>query len=143
MGTPYGTIYNWFLNKVKYYSLSMFTDAEKNEIVYSYMRSACAKFISCEQNLSDRDDDFQEFNIDLDDEILDIISENMVADWLQPKLNNEENLVNSLSTKDYSLYSPGNLLDKITNVYKLAKKNSKNMMSNYSFNHGKLPRRYS
>lgn len=141
MNTSYSTVYSWFLDKVTAYSLAMFTDTEKEEIVYGYMRSACAKFRSCKIDLSDKDDDLQEFNAELSDEILDIISENMVVAWLQPKLNNEENLVNALSTKDYSVFSPANLLDKISNVYELATKNSKKMMSNYSFNHGKLPKR--
>ena len=74
-------------------------------------------------------------------EMLDIISETMVVAWLQPKLNNEENLANALSTKDYSVYSPANLLDKISNVYEIARKNSKKMIGNYSFEHGTLPKR--
>lgn len=141
MNTTYSEVYQWFLDKVTAYSLTMFDDTEKDEIVFGYMRSACAKFKCCEVDLSDRDNDLQEFNTILSDEILDIISETMVVSWLQPKLNNEENLVNSLSTKDYSLYSPANLLSKITDVFKVAKKNSSTMISNYSFNHGKLPKR--
>ena len=139
--TRYSDVYSWFLDKVTAYSLTMFEDTEKNEIVYGYMRSACAKFKCCVIDLSDRNNDSQEFNNELDDEILDILSETMVVSWLQPKLNNEENLVNSLSTKDYSLYSPANLISKITEVFKLAKKNSSSMIGNYSFSHSSLPKR--
>lgn len=141
MNTTYSEVYGWFLDKVTAHSLAMFTDTVKNELVFGYLRSACAKFKCCKVDLGDRDDDLQVFNNELDDDVIDIISENMVVAWLQPKLNNEENLVNSLSTKDYSFYSPGNLLAKITDVYKLTKKNSSVMMSNYSFNHGVLPKR--
>ena len=139
--TNYSKVYSWFLDKVTAYSLTMFDDAEKEEIVYGYMRSACAKFKCCKVDLTDRDDELRVFNNTLNDEILDIISETMVVAWLQPKLNNEDNLVNSLSTKDYSLYSPANLLAKLTDVFNLAKKNSSIMISNYSFNHGRLPKR--
>ncbi|WP_099467744.1 hypothetical protein [Konateibacter massiliensis] len=139
--TNYSEVYSWFLDKVTAYSLTMFNDTEKEDIVYGYMRSACAKFKCCKVDLTDRDDELRVFNNTLNDEILDIISETMVVAWLQPKLNNEDNLVNSLSTKDYSLYSPANLLAKLTDVFTLAKKNSSIMVSNYSFSHGKLPKR--
>lgn len=139
--TKYSDVYSWFLDKVTAYSLTMFEDTEKEEIVYGYLRSACAKFKCCKIDLSDRNDELKEFNAELDDEILDIISETMVVAWLQPKLNNEENLYNSLTTKDYSIYSPANLLAKITDTFKLVKKNSTSMINNYSFNYGVLPKR--
>ncbi len=141
MNTNYSEVYEWFLKKVTYYSLEMLNDTDKEDIVNGYMKTACARFKCCKIDLTDRDDELQEFNNKLDDEILDIISESMVVAWLQPKLNNEENLVNALSTKDYSVYSPANLLDKISNTYEIARKNSKKMIGNYSFEHGKLPKR--
>ncbi len=141
MNTQYSEVYKWFLKKVTYYSLEMLDDADKEDVVNGYMKTACAKFRCCKVDLSDRNDKRQEFNNTLDDEILDIISESMVVAWLQPKLNNEENLVNALSTKDYSVYSPANLLDKISTVYETARKNAKIMIGNYSFEHGKLPKR--
>ncbi len=141
MNTNYSEVYEWFLKKVTYYSLEMLNDTDKEDIVNGYMKTACARFKCCKIDLTDRDDKLQEFNNKLDDEILDIISESMVVAWLQPKLNNEENLVNALSTKDYSVYSPANLLDKISNVYEIARKNAKKMIGNYSFEHGELPKR--
>lgn len=139
MNTTYSDVYSWFLDKVSAYSLTMFTDIEKEEIVYGYLRSTCAKFQCCAIDLSDRNEDLQEFNNELDDEILDILSEGMIVAWLKPKLYNEEKLSNSLSTKDYSLASPANLLAKITEVYKLADKSFKTLKGNYTFYHGKLP----
>lgn len=141
MNTEYSEVYEWFLKKVNYYSLQLLQDNDKEDVINGYMKTACARFKSCLIDLSNRDDDLEMFNNELDDEVLDIISESMVVAWLQPKLNNEENLVNALSTKDYNVYSPANLLDKITTVYETARKNAKLMISNYTFNHGKLPRR--
>lgn len=141
MGTQYSEVYEWFLKKVTYYSLGMLDDVDKEDVVNGFMDTACARFKCCKIDLSDRDNKLQQFNYELDDEVLDIISEIMVVAWLQPKLNNEENLVNALSTKDYSVYSPANLLDKISNVYEVARKNSKKMIGNYSFEHGSLPKR--
>ena len=141
MGTQYSEVYEWFLKKVTYYSLEMLDDVGKEETVNGFMKTACARFKCCKVDLSKRDDEIQMFADTLDDEMLDIISETMVVAWLQPKLNNEENLANALSTKDYSVYSPANLLDKISNVYEIARKNSKKMIGNYSFEHGTLPKR--
>ena len=141
MNTTFAEVDGWFLNKIKSYELLMFTDVDKNEILHGYMRFACAEFTCCDVDLSDRNDDDGEFNNELSDEILNIISEGMVIAWLKPKLNNEENLYNALSTQDYKYYSPANLLEKISNTYEMANKRFKKMKSNYSFNHGKLPKR--
>ena len=90
------------------------------------------------QRLSDRDDILEQFNQNLDDEIIDIITESMIVEWLKPKLYSLENLRNVLNTKDFTTYSPANLLDKIQTTYKEAKLESKRMMNNYSHYHGKV-----
>ena len=98
MGTQYSEVYEWFLKYFTYYSLVMLDDVDKEEIVNGFMKTACARFKCCKVDLSKRDDELQMFADTLDDEMLDIISETMVVAWLQPKLNNEENLANALST---------------------------------------------
>jgi len=139
MATPYSDVINSFLGKITDYELPKFLLTEKETIVYGYMFTSCSKFKRlCKVDLSDRDDTEKQFNEDLDDEIIDIITETMIVEWLKPKLYSLENLRNVLNTKDFTQFSPANLLDKIQATYKEAKLESKRMMNNYSHYHGKV-----
>lgn len=135
MSTPYSIVYEWFLQKITDYDLPLFSDTERDELLLGYLKSACVKFKNCKVNLFDRNDTLEIFNNELSEEIIDILSENMLVNWLQPKLNNSENLQNALSTKDFNLYSPANLLKEIRETFKEIKKNAKSMINNYSFSH--------
>lgn len=88
------------------------------------------------------DDITREFNVDIEqedlDEILDIVSDGMVVQWLKPYYFKADNLENFLTTKDFTAYSPSELLLRISDTYKLAKKNFTGAMREYSYNHGDL-----
>ena len=136
MSTPYSKIINVFLNKITDYDLPNFEENLRDNIVIGYMKSACVRFkYNCKIDLSDRDETLQVFNNDLDDEIIEIIAENMLIEWLKPKLLNTDNFKNALSTKDFSLFSPANLLDKTNDTMELITKNARKLINNYSFNH--------
>ena len=69
---------------------------------------------------------------------MDIVSDGMVVQWLKPYYFKADNLENFLTTKDFTAYSPSELLLRISDTYKLAKKNFTNAMREYSYNHGDL-----
>lgn len=136
MATQYSDIYNSFLGKITDYDLPKFDDTDRKEILYGYMKSACVNFNkACKVNLYDRDETLLQFNVNLDDEIIDIISELMIVEWLKPKILSTENLKNCLSTKDFSLFSPANLLKEIRETFTLCKNNTRSLINNYSFSH--------
>lgn len=137
MATPYSDIYNVYLTKITDYDIPKFTDSENEEILKRHMVSACTKFNKvCLVDLYDRDDELCEFTNDLDDEIIDIITENMLINWLQPKLLDSEKLQNCLSTKDFSFFSPANLLKETRETFSVIKTNARKLINNYSFSHG-------
>jgi hypothetical protein len=72
------------------------------------------------------------------DEIVDIISEGMLVQWMKPFTYKQENLENVLNTRDFSTYSPAELFLRISDAYASAKKDFTNMMREYSYNHGDL-----
>lgn len=134
MSTPYSDVYNDFLGKVTDYDLPKFENTDREEILFGYMKSACVKFKNvCKVNLFDRDEVLHNFNQDLNDEIVNIISELMVAEWLKPKVLSTENLKNCLSTKDFNLFSPANLLKETRETYNMCRKESTRLINNYSF----------
>lgn len=136
MATPYSDVIEVFLNKIEDMDLPKYEDTVKDAMVIAYMKSACTKFYKvCMVDLNDRDDVLKQFNNDLDDEIIDIISENMLVEWLKPKVLFSDNLHNVLNTKDYSQYSPANMLKELRETLAYLKKNAKALINNYSFSH--------
>ena len=136
MGTTYTQIFDEFKDKISDPDLLMFTETLQHEMLVSYMNKAisrCRRIVYKTVDLSKRDDAIAEFESELPLEVIDIITEWMTVFWLQPYVNNIENLRNNLSTKDFQLFSPANLLDKIGNRYDVAWKRARSMTNEYSF----------
>lgn len=144
MSVPYDKFTGAFLSKISEYEFVNLRDFERNSIVDSYMKRAIAAFRKiCKYNLSTTGDDIiREFDVEIDDgdldEIVDIVSEGMLVQWMKPYTYKQDNLENVLNTKDFTTYSPSELLMRISNAYSAAQKDFTNMMREYSYNHGDL-----
>ena len=137
--TTYDLVYSRFKDKITDPDLLVYADDLQKEILFNLMSVACLKFNRlCKLDLQDRDESVMTFNIDIDDESIDIINELMVEIWLKPYLNNAENLRNRLNTKDFESISPANLLNAIKSTYLLTHQLSKSAMNAYSFIHGDI-----
>ena len=143
MSVPYDAFIGAFLGKVTEYDFFNLDDYTRNNMVEGYMKRACAQFDKiCLYNLSDYDDIVRQFNIDIPedeiDEILDIVSEGMLVQWMKPYVYKQDNLSQVLNTKDFTTYSPAELLRQISAAYKAVNKEFVGMMREYSYNHGDL-----
>lgn len=137
--TEYKVLYDNFKDKITDPDLILYLQSEQDEILLNTMNKACTRFKRiCKINLSDRDNTLLQFNQTLEDEVIDIVTELMIEVWLQPFVNNAENLRNRLNTKDYEKISPANLLNAIQNRYADARKTAKSRMNEYSFIHGDM-----
>lgn len=137
--TSYSEIIGVFLNKITDMDLPRFDDLVRESIIIGYMKSACTKFAKvCEVDLYDRNDVEKCFNSALDDEIIDIITENMLVEWLKPKVLFTDNLSNVLNTKDFSMYSPANMLKELRETLTYLKKSARGLINNYSFAHSEV-----
>jgi hypothetical protein len=128
-----------FLNKVTDLDFGALAEFERDEIVEGYMKRAISSFRKiCKYDLSTTwDDMLREFEVDIDsgdlEELVDIISEGMVVQWLKPYVYKQENLENLLNSRDFSSYSPAELLLRVSGVYKDAKRDFRNAMLNYFY----------
>lgn len=146
MSVSYDVFTGAFLSKITEYDLLELDDDEKEEVVDGYMKRALS--LSTFKKVCDIDfvgsanDSSRTFSVDVDDELLDeivdIISEGMISQWLKPYVYKQENLENVLNTRDYSLYSPAELLLRIGNAYQKSQKDYIQLIREYSFNHGDL-----
>lgn len=135
MNTCYETVFAEFKDKITDPDLITFAEDLQTEMLIAYMKKAIGK---CKRvvktvDLNNRDDELMEFGVELPDEVMDIITEWMTVFWLQPFVNNIENLRNNLSTKDFSVFSPANLLEKIGDRYDIARKHARSLTNEYSY----------
>lgn len=143
MGISYDILTNAFLSKITEFELFQLPEYDRNDVVEGYMKRAVAAFKKiCRYDLSLCDDDLKEFSDDFleedVDEIIDIISEGMVVQWLKPYVYRQELLENVLNTSDFTTYSPAELLLRVGNAYSKAQKDYTQMVREYSYNHGNL-----
>ena len=143
MYITYDDIAAAFLSKITEFEFMNIPEKDRVSIIDGYMKRAIVEFKNvCTYDLSATDDVLREFTIDFDeqdvDEILEIISEGMVVQWLKPYVYKQENLELVLNTADFTTYSPAELLYRIGNAYKQAKVDFTQMIREYSYNHGDL-----
>ena len=143
MSVSYNVFAGAFLSKITEYNFIQLPDCDRTRIKDSYMKQAITKFSNvCKYDLSTYDDESRSFptDIPIDDliEIADIVSEGMLVQWMKPYVYRQENLENVLNTKDFTTYSPAELLLRIGNAYAKVQKDYTNMIREYSYNHGDL-----
>lgn len=134
--TSYRTVFDEFKDKITDPDLITFSQDLQIEMLTAYMNKAiakCNRIIKKTVDLSKRDNELLEFSVEIPDDVMNIITEWMTVFWLQPYVNNIENLRNTLSTKDFSVFSPANLLEKIGNRYDIARKNARSLTNEYSY----------
>ena len=135
-----------FLDKITEYDFITLDQDDRQNIVDGFMKRALSAFKkNCKYDFaSAADDDVRAFDIDIADkdldEIVEIVSEGMVLQWMKPYRNKQELLENLLNTRDYTEYSPANLLMRINETYNSVKNDYTQMIREYSYNHGDLSR---
>lgn len=130
--TAYTTIYNSFLDKVNDYDLADIAAELAQTSMRGWLNQAVVRFLeSCKKDLTQTEEGG--FTEDLDLMEIDILTEGMVEAWLKPIRNNLDLLRNALSTKDFTTFSPANLLDKVNDTYSMAHANFLSRIKEYSF----------
>ena len=143
MSISYDAITNAFLSKVTEFEFLQIPEEDRTTIIDGYMKRAVTAFKNvCQYDLTVYDDTLREFTDDFDeadiDELLEIISEGMLVQWLKPYVYKQELLENALNTADFTTYSPAELLLRVGNAYAKAQKDYIQMIREYSYNHGDL-----
>lgn len=132
-----------FLSKVTEYDFLKLPQFERDQEIIGYMKRACAQFNHmCKYDLTDRDDIVREFNVEIPeneiDEIIEIVTEGMVVQWMKPHVNHVDAMSLMLNTTDFYMHSPAEMLYRLTNAYTTAQKNFVRLMREYTYNHGDL-----
>lgn len=144
MSIPYDSFTEAFLDKISEFELSQLEDNIRTEMVDKYMKRAVSAFRkNCKVDLFTTGDDVERvYDVDVSqedaEELIDIISEGMIVQWLKPYVYQADLLRNLMNTRDYTLYSPAELLLRVGNQHKAAQRDFIQMIREYSYNHGDL-----
>lgn len=144
MSVPYDYFTDAFLSKVSEYEFITLDEKDRQDIVDGYMKRALTAFRkNCAYDFfTTANDDDREFSVDVSDddldEILDIVSEGMLVQWMKPYVYRQELLENVLNTRDFVTYSPAELLLRVGNAYRRVQKDYTQMIREYSYNHRDL-----
>lgn len=137
MPTKFEEIYGRAVFRFTDYSfLSTCTDV-KEAVLEKYLLSSIVDFQhSCRVDLNDYDLEKEQFNIELDNEIVEILSLGIAFHWLNAQAMNRQLLRNVIHNKDYTSYSPANLLKEIRTLRDEIEKEYRGRINTYSFRYG-------
>ena len=105
MATSYEEIYNLAANKITDPEIALLSQEDIEELFHGYLISAITKFRKCKNDLSNRDDELRQFNVDLLDVEKEILAILVAREWLQPQLYSALLTKQVFSDKEQKYYS--------------------------------------
>ena len=152
MVVSYDEFTSVFLDKIREYEFLSMEEEIRTDIIDGYMIRAFTEFRkNCRYNFlgvadnTERQFDFGNEPQDVQDklagdlsEIVNIVTDGMCLQWMKPYKNNQEILENVLNTRDFTLYSPSELLKQVRATYKELSNEYKQEIREYSYNHMNL-----
>lgn len=118
MATTYDEVYDRFLSKITDYELAQLVVEELSDNLEKFLKSAISDFKYCTSDRLVRDDINKTFISTLTDLEQEIIAKFMLVQWVTPHILRLENIRQSLGSKDFSVFSGANFLDKLLNLKK-------------------------
>lgn len=139
MGTKYEEIFDRYRARVRNYDFLDYDAITRLEYQKDLLALAVGDFEDiCKQDLNDREDDILSFAATLTNREKDILALGMVLHFVEPYVYNTDALQNALNTKDFSLYSPANLLEKMTELMEMTEKRLRREINLYSFRNNEI-----
>jgi len=134
MATTFREIYNRALFRFADHKFLEYDVEIKEAVLERYLISAKTEFEDiCRVNLNDYNKETKQFNQDLDDKIIEILSLGIAYYWLSFKTLDSELVKNVLNSRDYYYYSPGNLLKEVQTLRETVRNEFYSAMREYSY----------
>lgn len=142
MATPVSKVIDQFLFRIRCYEFMNYLPEELDQMIDSYLKTSVGHFLRwCKTDLTiQHDEENNEFSFvgNLSEEEVDILATGMMVEWIKPYLYKSENFKNSMNTKDYSYFSPANLLKEIRDTYTNLKTEFDNKIVLYTYHNNDL-----
>lgn len=135
--TNIAEIYNSFMRKISDYSFLSpeVTRMEIEDELFGYFDSARAVFYKCKNDLTTIEDEDGEVYIvsDITPYEREIIVKLMLVEYMSPIVASSEVLKQSLSDKDFKIYSQANQLRELNLLFRLFQRQANKMITEYSY----------
>jgi hypothetical protein len=138
MSTSFQTVFQRFLNKITDSDLASLPTENLESIMIDYLQSSIVRFRKCKKDLKNFDLVLQQFNVDLSLEEIEILGNTMKLEWLDQQINRIELLRQSLSSKDYAMYSQANHLNSLISLRDIVSNDVYKLMKYYSYDNNDL-----
>lgn len=138
MSTSFENIFQRYLNKISDSNLASIPTENLESIMTDYLMSSIVRFRKCKVNLKDFDLDLQQFNVDLSMEEIEILANWMKFEWVNQQINRIELLKQSLSNKDFAMYSQANHLAALLSLREVTSSDVYTLMKYYSYDNNDL-----
>lgn len=136
-GTSLYEIYEEFLSKIADYSYLDINVSEEeiNDELFGFLKSAIRKFYKCKNSLEivENEDKDKFFKEELHPFEVEILVTLMLVEYMKPKVLSTEVLKQSLSDKDFRIYSQANQLRELSLLYRVFRAEASKMITQYTY----------
>ena len=133
MATSYEEIYNLAANKITDPDIALLLPEDIEELFHGYLISAIPKFRKCKNDLSNRDDELRQFNVDLLDVEKEILAILVVREWLQPQLYSALLTKQVFSDKEQKYYSQSSHISELRALDETLKIEAQKLSRDYTY----------
>lgn len=134
MPTSYEKIYENLLPKFRSYEIPLMTVEEVKDYLHDYLIPATTRFHICRKDLDDRDENLEQFNAELSNTEIEILSNFALLEYIDSTYIRTPTLLKvNLSSSDFNSYSPANMLDKLMNMHETYRKENETLLSRYAW----------
>lgn len=131
--TQYSTLYEKCLSKIEDPTLAMLPEEDLENMLHGYLMSAIAKHRKCEHDLSDRDEELKQFNFDLSDLEIEIISILMTREWISQRLNSVTNVMQVFGGKEEKWFSQASHIKELREMDDRLRLEAQQLSRDYSY----------
>lgn len=135
MATSYNTVYNRALAKIQDFDLVTLQDRDLEEMLHGWLMAAISKFRQCKNDLSDRDEELRQFNVDLEDEEVEILAIMVVREWLAPQVHSALLTKQIFGGKEENYFSQSAHLKQLMDADTSLRVEAQKLSRDYSYNH--------
>lgn len=133
MATSYEEIYNLASNKITDPEIALLSQEDIEELFHGYLISAIPKFRKCKNDLSNRDDELRQFNVDLLDVEKEILAILVAREWLQPQLYSALLTKQVFSDKEQKYYSQSSHISELRALDETLKIEAQKLSRDYTY----------
>ena len=116
MATPYENIYKRFFQKMTDFNLVEIDDYTLEDMLQGWLNSSIVRIRKCQHDLSKKNNELQEFEEDLSDLEIELLSMGMLDAWLSQYLNSTELVSQFIGGKEEKWFSQASHIAELRSV---------------------------